>query len=215
MEFMEGLGRAVQELVEELEGFSFDFDFGSGAVAVAAYIFLALGLYTIAKNRRIRNPWLAWIPVANLWLLGCISDQFHFVTKGEERGRRKRMLTLGIIEAAVAPMMVVLLLGWLLGMFAVVESGSGEPGVLVVLMLICLLLVVMALLVALIVVSIMLQVQRCYAFYDLFSSCVPQRKTLYSTLSIVASCLGIDLVAAIFIFLCRNKEEGMPPRIQE
>ena len=28
----------------------------------------------------------------------------------------------------------------------------------------------------------------------------------------LASCLGTDLVAAIFIFLCRDKEEGMPPR---
>lgn len=215
MDFMEGLERMVQELARELEGFSFNFDFGSGAAAVAAYIFMALGLYAIAKNRRINNPWLAWVPVANLWILGCISDQYHYVTKGEERSRRKRMLTLGIIEAAIAPLMVLLLFGWLFGLIAAAAVGEAEAGVLAVMLLIWLLLVVMALLVALVVVAIMLQVQRCYAFYDLFCSCVPQRKKLYSALSIVASCLGVDLVAAIFIFLCRDKEEGMPPRIQE
>lgn len=215
MELMEGLGKALEELMEEFNGVNFSFDFGSSAIAVAAYIFMALGLFTIARNRGIRNPWLAWIPVANLWLLGCISDQYHFVTKGQERNRRKKMLTLSIIEMAIAPVMVMLLVGWIIGMFVVVEGGNGEPGVFVILTLVGLLLVVMVLLVALVVVSIMLQVQRCYAFYDLFSSCVPQRKKLYSALSIVASCIGIDLVAAIFIFLCRDKEEGMPPRIQE
>jgi len=212
---MEDLGRAIQELLKEFEGVQFDFNFGSGAFVVAAYIFMSLGLFTIAQNRRIPNPWLAWIPVANLWLLGCISDQYRYVTKAEQRNRRKRMLTLGIIEAAIVPVMAVLLFGWIFGMFVTVDVAGVEPSVPVILMLIVLLLLVMALIVALIVVSIMLQVQRCYAFYDLFSSCVPQRKTLYSTLSIIASCIGIDLVAAILIFTCRNKEEGMPPRITE
>lgn len=213
MDLMEKLGRVVQKLMDEVNGFTLNFDFGGGAVAVAAYIFMALGLYAIAKNRRIRNPWLAWIPVANLWLLGCISDQYHFVTKGQERSRRKRMLTLGIIEAAIVPVMVVLLLGWILGTVALIEAGEAAGGILAVVLLLCLFGVLLALMIALAVVAILLQIQRCYAFYDLFSSCVPQRKTLYSTLSIVASCLGIDLVAAIFIFICRDKEEGMPPRI--
>lgn len=215
MGFTDGLGRVLQELMDEFNGFRFNFDLGGGAVAVAAYIFMALGLYTIARNRRIRNPWLAWIPVANLWLLGSISDQYHFVTNGKDRRRRKRMLTLAIIEIAALPLAVVLGVVSMVGFFIGAAARNSEAAGVAVLLLAVAVMMCMALVIALIVVAIMLQVQRCYAFYDLFSSCVPQRKKLYSTLSIVASCLGIDLVAAIFIFLCRDKEEGMPPRIQE
>lgn len=38
-------------------------------IAIIGYILMALGLYTMAKNRGIENPWLAWIPIANLYIL--------------------------------------------------------------------------------------------------------------------------------------------------
>lgn len=34
------------------------------------YILFALGLYTMAKRRDLPNPWLAWIPVAQLYTMG-------------------------------------------------------------------------------------------------------------------------------------------------
>ena len=36
-------------------------------VSVAIYVFTALSMHTIAQRRGISCPWLAWIPVANLW----------------------------------------------------------------------------------------------------------------------------------------------------
>lgn len=39
-------------------------------VSIAIYILSSLGLYKLAKNRNIENPWLAWIPIANLYVLG-------------------------------------------------------------------------------------------------------------------------------------------------
>jgi hypothetical protein len=32
-------------------------------------------MYTIAKRRQINHPWMAWVPVVDMYLLGCISDQ--------------------------------------------------------------------------------------------------------------------------------------------
>ena len=215
MDLMTGLEQLLQQLGQFFERFdhmNINFDFGTGAAGVAAYIFMALGLYAIARNRQIKNPWLAWVPVGNLWLLGSIADQYRYCTTGEDPRRRKRMLTLGIVEAALVPVVVTVLicgavLAFVVGNVTYQSAGAGAMAVVAVLVL---LLAVVA--IALAVVGIMLQVQRCYAYYELFSSCVPQRKKLYSALSIVASCLGTDLVAAIFIFLCRDKEEGMPPR---
>jgi len=39
-------------------------------IAIACYVLMALGLYKLAKNRGIENPWLAWIPIAQYYTLG-------------------------------------------------------------------------------------------------------------------------------------------------
>lgn len=41
-------------------------------ISVGLYILSALGLYKLAQNKGIENPWLAWIPVVNLYILGKI-----------------------------------------------------------------------------------------------------------------------------------------------
>lgn len=38
------------------------------------YIFVALATYKVAKVENVNNPWLAWIPIANLYLLIKIAD---------------------------------------------------------------------------------------------------------------------------------------------
>lgn len=215
MEVMDSLESFFREFLQNFDGFQFDYNFGTGAVAVAAYIFMAIGLSAIARNRRLPNPWLAWIPVANLWLLGCICDQYRYVTGKEERNCRKRLLTLGIVQKALVLTMVVFLFGGLLLCAALVGTGDGDAAIMSFLLVFFLIAVLIALGIILLVFSILLQIQRCRAFSDLFASCDPKNKKLLSTASIVASCLGIDLVAALLIFTCRDKEAGMPPRICE
>lgn len=39
------------------------------AFAAAAYIYMGLALQTIAKKTNTENPWLAWIPIANVILM--------------------------------------------------------------------------------------------------------------------------------------------------
>lgn len=39
-------------------------------IGIISYIFMAIGLYTMAKNRKMEHPWLAWIPIANNYLMG-------------------------------------------------------------------------------------------------------------------------------------------------
>jgi hypothetical protein len=38
-------------------------------VGLAAYVYTALAVKTIAEKTNTENPWLAWIPIANLILL--------------------------------------------------------------------------------------------------------------------------------------------------
>jgi hypothetical protein len=217
MDFMDGLGSFLRELFQKLDSMNLNFNFGSGATGVAAYVLMALGLFTIARNRGIQKSWTAWVPVANLWLLGCISDQYRYVTLGQEHNSRKRMLTLGIIQLALIPVAAVLLLAWIACFAAIMGAGNLSDGAmgLSVVGMIVLLLVLVVPLIALMVISVILQIRKCRAYWDLFGSCVPRQRKLFSALSIVASCLGIELVAALLIFICRDKEEGMPPRIPQ
>ncbi|HBQ64780.1 MAG TPA: hypothetical protein DD727_07645 [Clostridiales bacterium] len=41
-------------------------------VGIAMYVLLAAGLMKMAENRNIPNAWLAWIPVANMYILGLL-----------------------------------------------------------------------------------------------------------------------------------------------
>ena len=50
-------------------------------IGLICYVFHSLGLYTMAKNRNLDNPWLAWIPLANNYLMGeLINDDVSIST---------------------------------------------------------------------------------------------------------------------------------------
>ena len=69
-------------------------------IAVAVYVIKALSLSTIASRRGIRHPWLAWLPIGEAWILGCISDQYRYVALGQVKNKRKIMLVLSILMYA-------------------------------------------------------------------------------------------------------------------
>ena len=41
-------------------------------IGIILYVLMALGLSKLASNKGIENPWLAWIPVANLYIVARI-----------------------------------------------------------------------------------------------------------------------------------------------
>lgn len=44
-------------------------------VSIVAYVLFSLGLMKLAENKGIANAWLAWIPIANLYLLGLVVEE--------------------------------------------------------------------------------------------------------------------------------------------
>ncbi len=163
------------------------------AYSIAAYVLHSLGLYTIAQRRRIRKPWLAWIPLGNLWLLGSISDQYQYVAKGKVTGRRKIMLGLSIATAAI----------YFVWLFVTALSAvTGVGGVATVLL-------VLFGLLALFAVAITLAVFEYMCYYDLYRSCERTNGVLYLILSIIFSA-----IMPFLVFACRNKDDGMPRRKQ-
>ena len=86
------------------------------AIGIASYVLSSLGLYTVAERRKLRHPWLAWIPIGNAWLLGSISDQYQYVAKGKVKNRRKILLALNVA-------IVVAYIGWFVSIIGEIISG--------------------------------------------------------------------------------------------
>jgi hypothetical protein len=176
----------------------------SSLISVAAYVFSALAIYTIAQRRGIKNPWLAWIPMVNVWILGSISDQYRYVAKGEVKNKRKILLGVNILNfiltwAAVIKM-IVTVVGVIVGETYLTDEMEAIRQILVS----------VAFFAPVAILGIVGFVVEIMALYDLYSSCEPANNVLYLVLSLVP---GINTVARpLFLFLCREKDGGMPPR---
>lgn len=169
------------------------------AFSVVSYILTALGMYTIAKRRGIHHAWLAWIPVGSNWLLGSISDQYQYVAKGRVRNRRKVLLGLSLGMFAVIALMLVGFVMMLISEISGADASEMMFGGAIALILLCYF--------AMFVLAIILLVFEYIALYDLFASCEPDNSVLYLVLSIL-----VGVVLPFFVFACRNKDKGMPPR---
>ena len=180
----------------------------ASSFGIALYVLRALGLYSIAKRRGISRPWMSWVPVLDLWVLGCISDQYQYVVNGKVRNKRKWLLGLSIAMAVLYIVFAVLIgvavFGAVGGM-----TGSMSDNQLVATLLGPVMGLVVGL-IPLVGIAIAVMVIRYVAMYDLYTSCNPQNNVLFLVLSIF-----FTVAEPFFLFFVRNKDEGMPPRRQQ
>lgn len=180
----------------------------ASSFGIALYVLRALGLYSIAKRRGINRPWMSWVPVLDLWVLGCISDQYQYVVNGNIRNKRKWLLGLSIAMAVLYIVFAVLIGVAVFGAVGGI-TGSMNDNQLVA----TLLGPVMGLVVGvipLVGIAIAVMAIRYVAMYDLYTSCSPQNNVLFLVLSIF-----FTVTEPFFLFFIRNKDEGMPPRRQQ
>ena len=164
-------------------------------LGLACYILQGLGLYTIAKRRGIRKPWLSWIPLANLWILGSISDQYQYVVKNRVRNRRKLVVGLMIAYYAIAIVMNISSVTAAMGADGIYGAVASAVGAVLIGVL------------AMVAVLVVCAVVQYLALYDLYVSCDPSKAVVFLVLTIL---FGITM--PFMIFICRNKDLGMPPR---
>lgn len=176
-------------------------------LSIASYVLTALALYTIARRRGLRRPWLAWIPIADCWLLGSLSDQYRYVVKGEHKSKRRILLFFRI----VITFMWISLMGLLVNLcFHAVGNAfwgtMSEDRIFQILHQALNLLVVCL---PLLGISIVYAVFRYMALYDIYKSLDPANSVLFLVLSIL-----FGVTEPFFLFFSRNKDDGMPPRRQ-
>ena len=163
-----------------------------GIALLVGYILRSIGLHTMAKNRGIKNPWLAWLPVGNYWIAGSIADQYRYVAKGEVTNRRKILLVLGIATIVLSGVTGGVTNAMLYMGEDAVKAALAFEGI-----------------VALVsrVLGIATFVFWQIAMYDLYTSCNPEKNVLFLVLGII-----FGFLEPFFIFFNRNREWGMPPR---
>lgn len=211
---------------------------GSMVISLITYVLLAVGLYSIAKRRGIRNAWLAWIPVVNVWILGCLSDQYRFVAKGQNKSKRKLLLTLNLISQVLAIVLLVVTVVWLFGLMSTVGLGDLSLGDWLYMgtldetamqefmeghMILSEVTVdeeqllqsvlsgafgVLGLALVALPLGIWYSIVYYMALYDLYASADPKNATVYLVLSILIG----GILTGILVLVCKDRDDGMPPR---
>lgn len=173
-------------------------------VNVVMWVFRSLPVYTIAKRRGLRNPWLAWIPVGSEWIIGSVSDQYQYLTQGKNRNRRKILLILSL---------TAMVLGWISAGWGISRvlsvfftyGGYAPPKAFVEVMLP--MTGTMLLGFVSFGVGVAAFVFRQISMYDLYRSCDPKNAIPYLVLSIL-----FPILEPVFLMILRNRDDGMPPR---
>lgn len=173
----------------------------SSLLGIASFVLSAIALYTIARRRGLNHAWLSWIPVANCWILGSLSDQYQYVVKGQNKSKRKVMLILNILIAVFSVTVLVLGAVTVAGIFfsandAQMMRAINGP-----------LLAILGVALPLACVSIAYAVIRFMALFDLYRSLDPSNAVLFLVLSVL-----FGITEPFFLFFNRQKDEGMPPR---
>lgn len=178
------------------------FGFFSSLISILFYVLQGLGLYTLAQRRGIRHPWLAWIPVGCVWIIGAIADDYHLKAKNEVKNRRKLLLALSVALLAL----VVLIWACFAGMIVELLIWGDSAQFTWMELLLAQIIPILLLTLAITVLSIVTTVFQYICLYDIYASCDPNNASLYLVLGIFVSGL-----TGIFLFICRNKDQGMYP----
>lgn len=98
-------------------GFLGAMGFFSVIIPLALYILKSIGITALASNRGLENPWMGWIPVGDLYLIGKLLNSemnlFGYQVKQLE-------IVFPAVMVGACVLGAVPLIGWLLGLASLV-----------------------------------------------------------------------------------------------
>ena len=89
------------------------------AYSAYAYIGVSLGGQRMARKVGMSNPWMFWIPCANVYALGNLADTQASLCEGKSTTYRKKMLAWTIVVACASVLTVVAMIPM---MFVVISN---------------------------------------------------------------------------------------------
>ena len=179
--------------------------------AAYAYVFVSLGGQRMARKVGMSNPWMFWIPCANVYAMGNLADTQATLCEGKNTTYRKKMLAWSIVVACAAipwaiaytVFMVAAAANGLLdenGVLITLDGASLEPLIGPTLFLLAVSLVFLALY----IVYVVIYYKTLYRIYKLYA---PNGAAGLVVLSVFVSVA----IPAVFLKLS-EREPVLPPR---
>ena len=193
------------------EAVSFFFTFFIGAIAVSAvigiaiYLLESISVYKMAKSAEIKNPWLAFIPVANDWVFGTLAEKYKKKngTKSARFGIILPVLEgIVLIETIALTIFTVISIKEITGYALDAVNTSSEMAPEQFMSLIP----VIILYFALMAVAFAYAVVFFIALWRVYSSFDKSNATLYIVLSVI-----FTISVPIILFIIRNRKPEFDP----
>lgn len=196
-------------LPEEVVSFFFTFFVGaiavSAVIGIAIYLLESISVYKMAKSAEIKNPWFAFIPVANDWVFGTLAEKYKKKngTKSARFGIILPVLEgIVLIEAIALTIFTVISVKEITGYALDAVNTSAEMAPEQFMSLIP----VIILYFALIAVAIAYAVVFFIALWRVYSSFDKSNATLYIVLSVI-----FTISVPIILFIIRNRKPEFDP----
>lgn len=145
------------------------------AFMIGGIILQGIGLYKMAKNAGIPNPWLAFIPGGNGYILGLLAERALYVHSGQQRQRPLAKLNLWLFLGT--------LLSLCLAFFLIIAEVAAGLAVLLLLLAM--------------VASVGYGVAYFYSLYYVYKDYAPGNEVLLLVLSILLS-VSVFIILIIY-----------------
>lgn len=177
----------------------------SAVIGIAIYLLESISVYKMAKSAEIKNPWLAFIPVANDWVFGTLAEKYK-KKNGTKSARFGIILPVleGIvfIESIALTIFTVISIKEITGYALDAVNTSTEMAPEQFMSLIP----VIILYFALMAVAIAYAVVFFIALWRVYSSFDKSNATLYIVLSVI-----FTISVPIILFIIRNRKPEFDP----
>lgn len=163
------------------------------------YVLQSLSLHTLARRRGIANPWLAWIPFGDSWIIGALARDYD-KQKGISRRWDKILLILSIVGIATFFVVYIAFFVYLIINMASLESAGVTYGEDIAFELLGGILVFYVLLIASAVVMSAVTALTYICLFKIFESTVPEKAIKHFLIYLL-----VPFAAPFCLFACRNK----------
>lgn len=164
---------------------------------IVSYVFQSLALHTLARRRGIANPWLAWIPFGDYWIIGALARDYD-KQKGINRRWDKVLLFLSI--AGIASFFVIYIVLFVLIIMLGLQTSDGTLTDEIALEMITPILIVYVFLILVMIAMMALQALTYVCTYKIFESTVPEKALKHFLIYLL-----VPFAAPFCLFACRNK----------
>lgn len=165
--------------------------------ALIMYIFEAIGLYSVAKRRGLKHPFMAWIPYTNTYLFGKAAEQYETAVKGKSKNYKAILLSLSIILTAVTVLFSVVIYALSNSIVYLAQDCAYNSDAIVLIISLILLYI------AMLVVSVIYSVFYFIALHKIYRSFSTKSSTLLLIFSII-----FPVIVPFVIFASRKKDDG-------